>query len=89
MTDQFTQFKKCITWYKSQDAWCGLFDVEKTDNFKGMRYSIQAYPRQSAKVAKPEIAERLFKRIVQICEENNLELNLIIKQKLLAKDKRK
>ena len=89
MTDQFTEFKKCITWYKSQDAWCGLFDVEKTDNFKGMRYSIQAYPMQSAKVAKPEIAERLFKRIVQICEENNLELNLIIKQKLLAKDKRK
>ena len=31
MADQFTEFKKCITWYKSQDAWCGLFDVEKTD----------------------------------------------------------
>ena len=89
MADQFTEFKKCITWYKSQDAWCGLFDVEKTDNFKGICYSIQAYPRQSAKVAKPEIAERLFKRIVQICEENDIELNLIIKQKLLAKGKRK
>ena len=89
MTDQFTEFKKCITWYKSQDAWCGLFDVEKTDNFKGMRYSIQAYPRQSAKVAKPEIAERLFERVSQICEENDIELNLIIKKKLLAKGKRK
>ena len=89
MADQFTEFKKCITWYKSQDAWCGSFDVEKTDNFKGMRYSIQAYPRQSAKVAKSEIAERLFKRIVQICEENNIELKLVIKQNLLAKGKRK
>ena len=89
MTDQFSEFKKCITWYKSQDAWCGSFDVEKTDNFKGMRYSIQADPKQSAKIAKPEIAERLFKRIVQICEENNIELKLVIKQNLLAKGKRK
>ena len=89
MTDQFTEFKKCITWYKSQDAWCGSFDLEKTDNFKGMCYTIQAYPKQSAKIAKPEIAERLFKRIVQVCEENNIELKLIIKQKLLAKGKRK
>ena len=89
MTDQFTEFKKCITWYKSQDAWCGSFDLEKTDNFKGMCYTIQAYPKQSAKIAKPEIAERLFKRIVQVCEENDIELKLIIKQKLLAKGKRK
>lgn len=89
MADQFTEFKKCITWYKSQDAWCGSFDLEKTDNFKGMCYTIQAYPKQSAKIAKPEIAERLFKRIVQVCEENDIELKLIIKQKLLAKGKRK
>lgn len=89
MTDQFTEFKKCITWYKSQDAWCGSFDLEKTDNFKGMCYTIQAYPKQSAKIAKPEIAERLFKRIVQVCEENDIELKLVIKQKLLAKDKKK
>lgn len=89
MADQFTEFKKCITWYKSQNAWCGSFNLEKTENFKGMHYSVQASPGQSAKIAKPEIAERLFKRIVQICEENNIELNLIIKQKLLAKSKRK
>ena len=89
MADQFTEFKKCITWYKSQNAWCGLFDLEKTDNFKGMCYSIQALPMQSARVAKPEIAERLFERVSQICEENGIELNLIIKQKLLAKGKRK
>lgn len=87
MADQFTEFKKCITWYKSQDAWCGSFDLEKTDNFKGMCYTIQAYPKQSAKIAKPEIAERLFKRIVQVCEENDIELKLVIKQKLLAKGK--
>ena len=89
MADQFTEFKKCITWYKSQNAWCGSFDLEKTYNFKGMCYTIQAYPKQSAKIAKPEIAERLFKRIVQVCEENDIELKLIIKQKLLAKGKRK
>ena len=89
MADQFTEFKKCITWYKSQNAWCGLFDLKKTDNFKGMCYSIQALPMQSARVAKPEIAERLFERVSQICEENDIELNLIIKQKLLAKGKRK
>lgn len=89
MADQFTEFKKCITWYKSQNAWCGSFDLEKTDNFKGMCYTIQAFPKQSAKIAKPEIAERLFKRIVQVCEENDIELKLIIKQKLLAKGKRK
>lgn len=89
MADQFTEFKKCITWYKSQNAWCGSFNLEKTENFKGMHYSVQTSPGQSAKIAKPEIAERLFKRIVQICEENNIELNLIIKQKLLAKSKRK
>ena len=40
-------------------------------------------------VNKPEVAERLFKRIVKICEDNNIELKLIIKQKLLAKGKRK
>ena len=89
MADQFTEFKKCITWYKSQNAWCGVFDLEKTDNFKGMCYSIQALPMQSARVAKPEIAERLFERVSQICEENDIELNLIIKKKLLAKGKRK
>ena len=89
MADQFTEFKKCITWYKSQNAWCGSFDLGKTDNFKGMCYSIQALPMQSARVAKPEIAERLFERISQICAENGIELNLIIKQKLLAKGKRK
>ena len=89
MADQFTEFKKCITWYKSQNAWCGSFDMEKTDDFKGICYSIQAYPGQSAKIAKPEVAERLFKRIVKICEDNNIELKLIIKQKLLAKGKRK
>lgn len=87
MADQFTEFKKCITWYKFQNAWCGSFDLEKTDDFKGICYSIQASPGQSAKIAKPEVAERLFKRIVQICEDNNIELKLIIKQKLLAKGK--
>ena len=89
MADQFTEFKKCITSYKSQNAWCGSFDLEKTDNFKGMCYSIQALPMQSARVAKPEIAERLFERVSRICEENDIELNLIIKKKLLAKGKRK
>lgn len=89
MADQFTEFKKCITWYKSQNAWCGSFDLEKTDNFKGMCYSIQAGAEQPARIAKPEIAERLFKRVSDICAENGIELNLIIKQKLLAKGKRK
>ena len=54
-----------------------------------MCYSIQALPMQSARVAKPEIAERLFERVSQICEENDIELNIIIKKKLLAKGKRK
>lgn len=89
MTDQFTDFKKCITWYKFQNAWCGSFDLEKTDNFKGMCYSVQAGAAQPAKIAKPEIAERLFKCVSDICAENGIELNLIIKQKLLAKGKRK
>ena len=89
MADQFTEFKKCITWYKSQNAWCGSFDIEKTNSFKGMCYSIQAGAEQPARIAKPEIAERLFKRVSDICAENGIELNLIIKKKLLAKGKRK
>ena len=89
MADQFTEFKKCITWYKSQNAWCGSFNVEKTDGFKGMCYSVQAGAEQPARIAKPEIAERLFKRVSDICAENGIELNLIIKKKLLAKGKRK
>lgn len=89
MADQFAEFKKCITWYKSQNAWCGSFDLEKTDNFKGMCYNIQAGAEQPARIAKPEIAERLFKRVSDICAKNGIELNLIIKKKLLAKGNRK
>lgn len=89
MADQFTEFKKCITWYKSQNAWCGSFSVERTGNFGGMSYSIQASPEQSGKTAKPEIAERLYDRVTALCKEYGFELNDIIKQKLLAKGKRK
>ena len=89
MADQFTEFKKCITWYKTQNAWCGSFSIERTDNFRGMSYSMQAAPAQSSKTAKPEIAEYLYSKVIAICKEYGLELNAIIKQKLLAKGKRK
>ena len=89
MADQFTEFKKCITWSKFQNAWCGSFSIERTGNFRGMSYSMQASPEQSSKTAKPEIAEYLYGKITAICKEYGLELNAIIKQKLLAKGKRK
>ena len=89
MADQFTDFKKCITWYKTQNAWCGSFSIERTDNFRGMSYSMQAAPAQSRKTAKPEIAEYLYGKVTAVCKEYGLELNAIIKQKLLAKGKRK
>ena len=89
MTDQFTDFKKCITWSKFQNAWCGTFSIERTDNFRGMSYTMQASPAQSSKTAKPEIAECLYSKVTAICKEYGLELNAIIKQKLLAKGKRK
>lgn len=89
MTDQFTDFKKCITWYKFQNAWCGSFSIERTGNFRGMSYSMQAAPAQSSKTAKPEIAEYLYDKVAAVCKEYGLELNAIIKQKLLAKGKRK
>ena len=89
MTDQFTDFKKCITWSKFQNAWCGSFSIERTGNFRGMSYTMQASPAQSSKTAKPEIAECLYSKVTAICKEYGLELNAIIKQKLLAKGKRK
>ena len=89
MTDQFTDFKKCITWSKFQNAWCGTFSIERTGNFRGMSYTMQASPAQSSKTAKPEIAECLYSKVTAICKEYGLELNAIIKQKLLAKGKRK
>lgn len=89
MTDQFTDFKKCITWSKFQNAWCGTFSIERTGNFRGMSYTMQASPAQSSKTAKPEIAECLYSKVTAICKEYGLELNTIIKQKLLAKGKRK
>ena len=89
MADQFTEFKKCITWYKSQNAWCGSFSVERAGNFGGKSYSMQASPEQSGKTAKPEIAECLYRRITAVCKEYGFELNDIIKKKLLAKGKRK
>lgn len=89
MTDQFTDFKKCITWSKFQNAWCGSFSIERTGNFRGMSYTMQASPAQSSKTAKPEIAERLYSKVTAVCKEYGLELNAIIKQKLLAKGKRK
>ena len=89
MTDQFTAFKKCITWSKFQNAWCGTFSIERTGNFRGMSYTMQASPAQSSKTAKPEIAECLYSKVTANCKEYGLELNAIIKQKLLAKGKRK
>lgn len=89
MTDQFTDFKKCITWSKFQNAWCGSFSIERTGNFRGMSYSMQAAPAQPSKTAKPEIAEYLYDKVTAICKEYGLELNAIIKKKLLAKGKRK
>lgn len=89
MADQFTEFKKCITWYKFQNAWCGSFSIERTDKFRGMSYTMQTSPGQSSKTAKPEIAECLYSQVTAICKEYGLELNAIIKQKLLAKGKRK
>ena len=89
MTDQFTDFKKCITWSKFQNAWCGTFSIERTGSFRGMSYTMQASPAQSSKTAKPEIAECLYSKVTAICKEYGLELNAIIKQKLLAKGKRK
>ena len=89
MADQFTDFKKCITWYKTQNAWCGSFSVERAGNFGGKSYSMQASPAQSSKTAKPEIAEYLYGKVIAVCKEYGLELNAIIKQKLLAKGKRK
>ena len=89
MTDQFTDFKKCITWSKFQNAWCGTFSIERTGNFRGMSYTMQASPAQSSKTAKPEIAECLYRRITAVCKEYGFELNDIIKKKLLAKGKRK
>lgn len=89
MADQFTEFKKCITWYKSQNAWCGSFSVERAGNFGGMSYSIQASPEQSIKTAKPEIAECLYNKVTALCKKYDFKLNDIIKQKLLAKGNRK
>ena len=85
MADQFTDFKKCITWYKTQNTWCGSFSIERT----GKSYSMYASPEQSGKTAKPEIAECLYKRITAVCKEYGFELNDIIKKKLLAKGNRK
>ena len=85
MADQFTDFKKCITWYKTQNTWCGSFSIERT----GKSYSMYASPEQSGKTAKPEIAECLYSQVTAVCQEYGLELNAIIKQKLLAKGKRK
>ena len=85
MADQFTDFKKCITWYKSQNAWCGSFSIERA----GKSYSIHASPGQSGRTAKPEIAECLYDKVTAVCKEYGFELNDIIKQKLLAKGNRK
>ena len=89
MADQFAEFKKCLTWSKFQNARCGSFSIARTGNFRGMSYSMQAAPAQSSKTAKPEIAEYLYSKVTAVCKEYGLELNAIIKQKLLAKGKRK
>lgn len=89
MADQFAEFKKCITWYKSQNTWCGSFSIERAGNFGDKSYSMYASPEQSSKTAKPEIAECLYNKVTALCKKYDFKLNDIIKQKLLAKDNRK
>ena len=92
MTDQFTDFKKCISWQKRFNAWCGTFRIENTEDRKGMCQTCQSAPYRPSREAKNEIAETLYEEVKVFCDENDINLNEVIaaqiavkKQKLAAK----
>lgn len=89
MADQFTEFKKCITWHKDDETWRGGFIVEKTPTCPGISYTIVATPGQNMRAAKTEISERLFASVTNFCNEHKLDLNSLIKQYSLAKAEKK
>ena len=88
MADQFTDFKKCISWNKRFDSWDGTFDIESTDTYKGTTFSFHAAPDRSAREVKPYVAEWLYDHVVEFCDEYDIDLNSVIKQKLVDKRKK-
>lgn len=89
MTTQMDEFKKCIVWRKYGESWSGTFSIPDEGNRKGFSYSIAAAPNKAARFAKPDIAQGLFTRVNEYCFLHNLNINEIIKKKLLAKPAKK
>lgn len=82
MTSQFENFKKNISWSKSNEAWCGTFAVRKNAATGGINLSVVALPAMKSKVAKPYICERLFEIATQKTTEWGLDLEALIQEGL-------
>lgn len=66
---QFDNFKKCISYKKRFDTWCGTISIGK------MRFSHQSLKFATARVAKPAIAQQLYNEVVKYCNKNGIDLN--------------
>lgn len=88
MADQFTDFKKCISWRKWFGSWVGAFDLQGTEQYKGTSFTFQAAPDRPAREVKPHIAECLYDNVVEYCIKHDIDLNKVIKQKLVDKRKK-
>lgn len=87
MADQFTEFKKCITWHKNEvnATWTGAFDVDKSEGCPGISYSVDSMPNQNMRSAKTEIAERLYISVTNYCNRYKLDMAMLIKTCLKTK----
>ena len=91
MADQFTEFKKCITWRKNEvnATWTGAFNVDKTEGCPGISYSVDSMPNQNMRSAKTEITERLYMGVTNYCNRYKLDMTMLIKAYLKAKTNEK
>lgn len=85
MASQFDNFKKCIKWSKSNDAWCGTFAVHRAPGFPGISVSLTALPEMKAHVAKSYICENLYKSVVRYCSDLRYNLDEFISRGLKEK----
>lgn len=84
---QYDNFKKCIKWSKSNEAWCGTFAVDKTPGYPGINVSLVALPAMKATAAKAYICENLYNSVVRYCGELRYDLDELIARGLKQKQK--
>lgn len=80
MTIKEEDFKRCVEWNKTFNAWSGTLHLPETGS-----HSVRGVPGRAVRLAKPEILEQLMLDVARYCFDHEIDLNAALKSALKRK----